>query len=307
MKLSATISCYYEEKTIDEFHRRLSATLDAMDCDYEIIYVDDGSTDGTWERLKAIYNESPKVQAILKLFKNSGQGNAIMAAITEATGDVILTLDSDLQLDPEELPELYEAYLEGHDIISGYRKNRSDSMKRTLPSRLANGLMRFVTGTDVRDFGCTFKLYNSKLIRAFDIGPSTTFNQVNYIAQAGSIKEIGVTHHERKVGSSGWTFRKLWDANMDILVIALERIFQFVAQAAIVLALLFVLRLVIGFLFPFSVLDTITNGFILNVVVITFLLLLFVLSIQGEYASRVYKRSRNIPTFIVKERLVRET
>jgi hypothetical protein len=166
--------------------------------------------------------------------------------------------------------------------------------------------MRYVTGTDVRDFGCTFKLYNSELIRAFDIGTNTTFNQVNYIAQAGSIKEVGVTHHERKVGSSGWTFRKLWDANMDILVIALERVFQFVAQIALFFAALFALRLLIGLLVPFSVLDTITNGFVLNVVVITFLLLLFVLSIQGEYASRVYKRSRNIPTFIVKEKLVRD-
>jgi glycosyltransferase involved in cell wall biosynthesis len=134
-EISAVITCYFEEVSIEEFHARLSSTLKSTGRAYEIIFVNDGSTDATFDKLKTIFNIDPRVTVIMDLFRNSGQAAAITAGLERARGDIILLMDSDLQLSPEELPLLLTEYDKGADIVTGYRKNRKDSLRRIIPSK----------------------------------------------------------------------------------------------------------------------------------------------------------------------------
>ena len=123
--LSIIVTCYFEEQSIDEFHARLSAAAQSTGCSYEIVMVNDGSTDGTWPKLLSLYESDPHVTTVVNLFRNAGQVAAMTAGINHARGQAFVFMDSDLQLDPEELPMLVATYQEGYDIVSGARKERS--------------------------------------------------------------------------------------------------------------------------------------------------------------------------------------
>lgn len=302
---SVLITCHYEEKSIEEFHCQLKAALEKLRRPYEIIFVNDGSTDGTFDKLRAIFEKDPNVRVIMDLFKNSGQQAAITAAIEEAHGKAIVLLDSDLQLDPAELPLLVAEFDRGFDVVSGYRKNRKDSPLRVLPSKLANVIMRKASHSTFRDFGCTFKIYNARLVKAFNYGPHHVFSNVDLIAKAQRCREVPITHHPRKYGKSGWTFRKLWKYNTDNVVRLSERPFQLLAAFCLGASALFVLRILFGAVLDFKVLDEVTNGLILNALVLTLLLLLAVLSLIGEFAIRCFISLQQTPAYIVREKIER--
>jgi len=302
---SVLITCHFEEKSIEEFHARLKAALEKLGRPYEIIFVNDGSTDGTFEKLRAIFEKDPNVRVVMDLFKNSGQQAAITAAIEEARGKAIVLLDSDLQLDPAELPILVAEYDGGFDVVSGYRKNRKDSPLRVLPSKLANVIMRKASHSTFRDFGCTFKIYNARLVKAFQYGPHHVFSNVDLIAKAQRCREVPITHYPRKYGKSGWTFRKLWKYNTDNVVRLSERPFQLLAAVCLGASAVFVLRIVLGSFLDFKVLDEVTNGLILNALVLTLLLLLAVLSLIGEFAIRCFISLQQTPAYIVREKIER--
>jgi glycosyltransferase involved in cell wall biosynthesis len=304
-EISAIITCYYEEKSIDEFHSRLSTALDSTGRSYEIIFVNDGSTDKTFEKLEAIYARDPRVSVVMDLFKNAGQANAIMAGVCEARGETFLFMDSDLQLMPEELPLLLEEYDKGYDVVSGHRTERKDSVFRKLPSKLANIIMRKISGSDLQDFGCTFKLFDAKLIRAFEPSPFLSFRQTDYIAEAQRCQDVPITHLPRKYGKSGWTFGKLWKFNMDNIVLLSQRPFQIIAWTSLVLAFLFVLRIFIENFTPISILSTVTNGLLLNVIVLALFILLTATSMVGEFAIRTFIASKKTPLFIIRKMLKR--
>jgi glycosyltransferase involved in cell wall biosynthesis len=300
-ELSALITCYYEEQSIDEFHARISKALDSLGRSYEIIFVNDGSTDGTFEKLCGIIERDRRVSAVIDLFRNAGQQAAITAAITEARGGAILIMDSDLQLAPEEIPLLAREYDKGFDVVSGARVNRKDSLLRVVPSRLANMLMRKASRSDFRDFGCTFKIYNAKLVTAFEYGPHRLFSNVDLIARAGRRCEVPVTHYPRKYGKSGWTLRKLVKYNSDNLASLSERPFQILAILCSAAALLFCLRIVLGYVFPFQIMGSISHGLLLNAVVISLLITMGVLCMIGEFAIRAFLIGRNLPLYVVRE------
>jgi glycosyltransferase involved in cell wall biosynthesis len=305
-EFSALITCYYEERTIEEFYSRLSKAFQSTGRSYEIIFVNDGSTDSTFEKLKGIFESDPHVTAVIDLFKNAGQAAAITAALGEARGRIILSMDSDLQLDPAELPILVQAYDKGYDVVSGYRKERRDSFFRIVPSKLANVVMRKASNTNFRDFGCTFKLYNGKLVRAFDFGPSNLFNPVTILSRAQRLCEVPVSHSPRKYGKSGWTFKKLWNYQMESIVRLTERPFQYMTLLALLLGLLFCLRILVSLLTPFRVLDQVSNGLLLNAIIIVFLFLLTILCAIGEFSIRSFVASQQEPRYIVRERLRRQ-
>ncbi len=306
-EISAVITCYFEEKTIEKFHAGLSQALEATGRPYEIIFVNDGSTDGTFEKLKAIYDKDPHVSAILDLFKNAGQAAAITAGLAEARGSIVLSMDSDLQLDPADLGALLAEYDKGNDVVSGFRKDRKDSLRRIVPSKIANMIMRKASNTTFRDFGCTFKLYNAKLIRAFDLGPMHVFNPVTVIAKAQRCAEVPVRHYPRPHGKSGWTFTKLWNYQMEHIVGLSERLFQYMALFAALLAALFSLRVAAGYFTPFRVLNTVSTGLVLNVLTIFFLFLFSALCIVGEFSIRSFLALRQIPKYIVRDRITRNS
>ena len=299
--ISAIVTSYFEEKSLEEFHRRLSQALQSVGRPYEIIMINDGSTDRTWEIMHDLYEADAHVRVIVDFFKNSGQLAAMTAGICEARGKVVLFLDSDLQLDPEDLPRLVAEYDKGHDLVSGYREKRQDSWLRVVPSLLANAIMRKVSRSNLRDFGCTFKLYNASLLKRLDLSPFKLYNTASAIARIARYVEVPVTHHVRPYEKSGWTFRKLWKFNMENLVNLSERPFQILGALGFAGALLFLVRLLIELAIPFRVLDTVTTGLILNVLVIAFFALFGTLCLIGEFSIRSFIASQHYPAYVIRE------
>lgn len=305
-EISALITCYYEEKTIDEFYGRLAAALEATGRTYEIIFVNDGSTDGTFSKLKTIFEKDPHVHCVMDFFKNAGQPAAVTAAICASRGRIVLSMDSDLQLDPDDLPKLLDVFDQGHDVVSGYRENRQDSRLRQWPSVLANIIMRKASQTAIRDFGCTFKLYHGRLLRGFDLGPLNIFNPATVISKCQRWAEVPVAHAARKHGKSGWTFRKLWDYQMEQIVLLTEKPFQYMGTGAFILALLFLLRVLVEMVTPFRVMAEVTTGLILTTLMIVFLVLFGCLCLVGEFSIRGFVASRHVPKYVIRERLQRD-
>jgi len=306
LELSVIVSCYFEESSIDEFHERLSLTLERLGRTHEMIFVNDGSSDGTFAKLGKIFERDPHVTAVVDLMKNSGQSNAKTPGVMLASGRSLVLLDSDLQLDPEELPRLVERRDQDYDIVSGYRENRQDSLLRTIPSRLANSIMRRASKSTLRDFGCTFKIYDWRLIRAFEFDQFKPWRPVPVIAAAQRIAEVPVSHHPRRYGSSGWTFRKLFSYNMENLVNLSDKPFQLFGAGFMLLALLFALRLGAEYFFDISVLERVTTGLVLNVTVVGLLAVLGVVSIIGEFVVRNFGMLQQRPAFAIRTILRRD-
>ncbi len=304
-EFSVLVTCHYEEQSIEDFYSRLSTTMESLGRSYEVIMVNDGSTDATFQKLKEIFQRDPKVRAIIDFFKNSGQQAALTAAMCEAHGKAFLYMDSDLQLAPEEIPLLIREYDKGYDVVSGYRKNRRDSFFRIIPSKIANIIMRKASQSTFRDFGCSFKVYNAKLVRAFDLGPFHLFSNVDLISKAERCVEVPITHYPRKYGTSGWTFRKLWKYNMDNVVSMSERPFQILAFICFLFALVFALRVVVDYFTPFRILDSVSTGLLLNAIAISSFVLVAVLCLIGEFCIRTFIASRNLPNYIIRETIRR--
>ena len=299
--ISVIITCYYEEQTIDIFYERLSNTLKSLGRSYEIIFINDGSTDKTFEKLCRIFDSDQHVTAVIDLFKNSGQANARTPGVMIAKGKAMVALDSDLQLDPEELPRLLSEYDKGYDMVTGYRKDRHDSLWRMLPSKIANVIMRKASGTRLRDFGCTFKIFDMRLVRGFEFGPFKPWRVVPVIAHAVRIAEVPVSHHRRQFGKSGWTFKKLFAYNMENMVNVSERPFQILGILCLAIAVVGILRLAIEIFIPIKILPVVTPGLLLNILVIGFLIIISVLAAIGEFTIRNFIKMQNSPAFVIKE------
>ena len=301
VEFSVIITCYFEEQSIEIFHERLSNTLKTLGRSYEIIFINDGSTDRTFEKLRRIFESDKRVTAVIDLFKNTGQANAKTPGIMIAKGKALVAMDSDLQLHPEELPRLVSVYDKGYDIVSGYREKRKDSLFRKLPSKIANVIMRKASGTKLRDFGFTFKIYDMRLVHAFEFGPYKPWRSVPVIAQAARTADVPVSHHSRPFHKSGWTFRKLFAYNMENIVNLSERPFQILGVLCLGIALLGLLRLVAEIVFPISILPSVTTGLILNVLIIGFLSTFAILAAIGEFVIRNFIQLQNAPSFIIRE------
>ncbi len=299
-EFSVVITCHFEEQSIDEFYNRLAAAMDSLERTYEIVFVNDGSTDKTFEKLKMIFDKDPHVTTIIDLFKNAGQAAAITAGITHTKGRHLVLMDSDLQLHPEEIGLLVNEFDKGIDIVSGCRKNRRDSLFRKLPSWVANRVMRKVSGHEITDFGCTFKIYNGDLIRAFEFGPFKKFQTAYVYSRAQKAVEIPITHNKRKYGKSGWTFKKLFAFQMDNIVGMSRRPFQLLSLLCIIGAGLFLARILSAWLLPFSILPQITPGMILNVLLLHLLATVAILSVIGEYVIRNFTSFQNYPIYIIR-------
>ena len=162
MDISVVIPLYNEEESLPELHRWIRSVMEEQGYSYEIIFVDDGSTDGSWEVIRQLRNESDKVKAI-KFRRNYGKSPALHCAFEKAQGEVVITMDADLQDSPDEIPELYRmVHEEGYDLVSGWKKKRYDAkITKNLPSKLFNATARSVSGIRLHDFNCGLKAYKS--------------------------------------------------------------------------------------------------------------------------------------------------
>jgi glycosyltransferase involved in cell wall biosynthesis len=297
VEFTAVITCFNEERSVGEFHTRLRNSLDSLGDTSEIVMINDGSADETWGRLVELHGKDPDL-TIVNLFRNAGQCTAISAGIQEARGRHFVFMDSDLQLDPEELPLLVRTFREGNDVVNGIRRERRDLLRRRLPSLVANLLLRGVAGVPFTDFGCTFQLMRGELVRAHGFGPYKAFNNVLVTRSAGRFAEVPVSHHERPYGDSGWTTLALWRYLMDNVVLYSQGLFQFFSSVALVVALLTLVRIFL----PGSILGEVTNGLLLNALLLSSALVLAVIAFVGEYVLRTFSVHARGPLYVVRER-----
>jgi len=198
MDVSIVVTVLNEEASVAELHRRLAESLDGRE--WEAVFVDDGSTDGTFAALRAIHERDPRVR-VVRFKRNFGQHPAMHAGLARALGDRIVTMDGDLQNEPEDIPRLLEA-LDRVDVASGRRVARRDSPGRTLPSRVINGLLRTFTHVDISDFGCAFNGYRRSAIEPMlgAIGRQK-FTKALVLSSGVSVEEVDVSHAESASGS----------------------------------------------------------------------------------------------------------
>ena len=220
MHLSIIIPLYNEEENVEPGHAELAAVLNEhYPSSHEIIYVDDGSADRTWEYLCAIADDQPNIQGV-KLRRNFGQTAAIAAGIGVSKGEIIVFMDGDMQNDPRDIPALVEKIeREGFDIASGWRKDRKDkAFSVNLPSRLGNFVISLVTGVRLRDYGCTLKAYRGDLIRRVPLyGELHRFIPALVSTLGTKIIEIPVNHRARQFGQSKYSLIKVYKVILDLL------------------------------------------------------------------------------------------
>lgn len=220
MELSIVVPIYNEVENVQPLCEQLYETLSSIDRSYEVILVDDGSTDGTWEKLQSLVSRYPHL-CLIRFRGNFGQTAAMSAGFRQAQGDVIVTLDADLQNDPSDIPILLERIDQGIDVASGWRKDRKDCfLTRRLPSILANKLISKITGTALHDYGCTLKAYRREVIKDVHLyGEMHRFIPALASWVGGTVDEIVVKHHPRTLGTSKYGMSRTLRVVLDLLTV----------------------------------------------------------------------------------------
>ncbi len=217
MAVSVVIPLYNEEENVEILNERLGATMKTIG-DYEIVYVDDGSTDGTLRLLEQIQAQDENV-IVLSLRRNFGQTAAFAAGFDFARGDVIVTMDGDLQNDPTDIPKLLEAIKE-YDLVSGWRKKRQDNFSRTFPSKIANWLISNVTGVRLHDYGCSLKAYRRDVVKNLKLyGEMHRFIPAVASWYGVRIAEVETTHHPRLRGKSKYGISRTIKVLLDLVTV----------------------------------------------------------------------------------------
>ncbi len=218
--LSVIIPVFNEEENVPLLHAGLSRVLEKQQFAYEVIYVDDGSSDNSFQQLSKLATFDPHVR-VVKLCRNFGQTAAISAGVHHSAGEILVFMDGDLQNDPVDIPRLLAKLDEGYDVVSGWRKNRKDAqLSRKLPSWLANRLISRVSGTYLHDYGCTLKAYRRDVFQHVQLyGEMHRFIPA-YAALAGAkIAEIEVVHHPRRFGTSKYGISRTFRVILDLLTL----------------------------------------------------------------------------------------
>jgi glycosyltransferase involved in cell wall biosynthesis len=218
--LSVVVPIYNEVDSIPHLVESIATILRSYRINYEIICVDDGSKDGSTEVLTNLAKNRHDLKAVI-LRRNYGQTPAMAAGFNYATGRVIITLDGDLQNDPNDIPLLLAKLEEGYDLVSGWRKNRQDDqVKRLLPSKIANWLIARVTGVKLHDYGCSLKAYRAELIADMNLyGELHRFLPALAFIEGAKITEIPVNHHPRRFGQSKYGLDRTIRVIMDLFTV----------------------------------------------------------------------------------------
>jgi glycosyltransferase involved in cell wall biosynthesis len=218
--LSIIVPFYNEEDSIQRMHAAIVAALEPLGIAFEMVFVDDGSRDSTCARAAAIAEADPRV-VVVKFRRNYGQTPAMAAGIQQARGEVLVTMDGDLQNDPADIPLFLDKIREGYDIVVGWRHNRQDKLiTRKIPSRIANWLIGKVTGVPIRDNGCSLKAYRASLIKQIPLySEMHRFIPAMASIAGPRIAEIKVRHHARQFGNSKYGLSRVYKVLLDLMVI----------------------------------------------------------------------------------------
>lgn len=309
LELSVIIPILDEEQNIKLLYSQLKSTLGTLNMAYEIIFVDDGSQDNSFNILKTIARQDKTVKAI-RFGRNYGQTAALAAGFDHAQGNILITMDGDLQNDPQDIPHLLNRMQEGYDIVSGWRLRRKDPLfTKKIPSWTANWLISVITGVHLHDYGCTLKAYKKEAVKDINLyGEMHRFLPALASWNGVSIAELPVRHHHRKYGKTkyglsriarvildlitvkfllsfstkpiqlfgGWGFLLLFFASISGLAVILMKILQNKDMTGNPLLYLTILFFVIGLQF-------------------------IMMGLLGEIMARIYHESRKHPTYIIKE------
>lgn len=308
VEISVVVPIFNEAENIQRFHDQLAAVLDELEKPCEVILVDDGSDDGTFEILKHIQSQDDRVW-VIRLRRNFGQAAAFSAGFDFARGKVIVTLDADLQNDPADIPALLEEIEQGYDIVSGWRVDRKDSyLTRRLPSKAANTLISRVTGIKLHDYGCSLKAYRMEVIKNIRLyGELHRFIPAIASWMGIRVTEVPVKHYSRQRGSSkyglGRTIRVLLD------LITVKFLLDFSTRPLQVFGIAGFISLTIGL--AISIYLTIQRLvyhvglrdrpiLLLGVLLIILGVQLILMGLLGELIARTYHESQNKPIYAVR-------
>jgi glycosyltransferase involved in cell wall biosynthesis len=226
--LSVLIPVFNEVDNVELLHQELDAVLRSQSRSYELIFVDDGSTDGTRAKLEAISRSDPAHVRVIRLTRNCGQTAALSAALDQARGEILIPIDGDRQNDPADIPRLLEQIDAGYDVVSGWRKRRHDSLfTRKVPSWLANRLVARLSGVPLHDFGCTLKAYRRRVLEGVRLyGEMHRFIPIFASWQGGRVIELVVNHRPRTAGRTKYGLGRTFNVVLDLILIRFLQHYQ---------------------------------------------------------------------------------
>jgi glycosyltransferase involved in cell wall biosynthesis len=217
--LSLVIPVYNEEESLQILHTELCEVAVAHNYTFQIIFVDDGSTDSTWQKIHDLAQSDPHVQGV-RFRRNFGKAAALTAGIKQARGEWVFTLDADLQDDPREIPQFLKKSEEGYDVVSGWKMRRLDPWHKTFPSKIFNALVGWMTGLKLHDHNCGFKCYRREIFDEVRLyGELHRFVPVLAAARGWKVGEVGVNHRPRTYGQSKYGFRRFVKGFLDLLTV----------------------------------------------------------------------------------------
>jgi len=309
-QVSIVVPFFNEEANVEELYRSLKRVLDGLRVSYELIFIDDGSTDGSSAILTKLYDQDEHVRTI-KLRKNFGQTAALQAGFDYAQGEIIISMDGDLQHDPEDIPAMLEKMREGYDIVSGWRKNRVDNLIfRKIPSSAANRMMKRLSGVQIHDFGTTFKAYKKNVIKGVRLyGELHRFIPALISREGVKITEIPIRNIVRKKGKSNYGLSRVRRVLFDLLTVKfiisfIDRPLQFFGLIGLGFGgfgFFIALILTLGFYaFGWSIRENLGN--------LIFSIFMMILGVQfvmtgllGEVISRIYFKTHDMKIYSVEE------
>jgi undecaprenyl-phosphate 4-deoxy-4-formamido-L-arabinose transferase len=302
MKISVVVPVFNEEGNLPALLERLTAVMNASGRPYELVFVDDGSRDGSLETLKAAAAANPSRIEVLQLARNFGQHQAILAAFSRVTGDAVVTLDADLQNPPEEIPKLLAKLDEGYDVVGGIRLSRQDSALRRGASWLVNRVTSAITGIRMTDLGCMLRAYSRDVVDEINrCDEASTFIPALAQSFARRPTEVEVAHAPRAHGVSAYSLYRLIRLNFDLMtgfslvpLQAFGLLGTLVAAGGIAFGVfLFIRRLIVG--------AEVEGVFTLFAILFTLLgVAMAGLGIVGEYVGRIYQQVRGRPRYRIR-------
>jgi undecaprenyl-phosphate 4-deoxy-4-formamido-L-arabinose transferase len=308
--ISAVVPVFNEEANLEELIERCLAVGQQLEEDFELVLVDDGSRDRSAEMIGEAVTKHPGLVIGVLLKRNYGQHSAVMAGFAEARGDLVVTLDADLQNPPEEIPKLVEKYREGCDVVGSIRVSRQDSLFRRTASKIVNAAARKATGVSMHDYGCMLRAYDRSIVEAMlNSRERSTFIPVLANSFASRTGEVEVEHSERSNDESKYGFMELINLQFDMLTTMTTAPLRFLSIVGGGLAFL-------GFAFAILLIVTrFVYGaewagegiFTIFAVLFVFIgLQLMGLGLVGEYIGRIYHDVRGRPRYVLREVLGRE-
>jgi glycosyltransferase involved in cell wall biosynthesis len=307
MDISIVIPVFNEVEALSNLYQMLTDALDRLPRSAEIVFVDDGSTDGSGAVLDGLAHSDPRVQ-VLHLRRNYGQTAALMAAFQHSTGDVIIPMDGDGQNDPADIPRLLDKLAEGFDVVSGWRVRRDDKFSRRLPSVIANRLISSLLGVPLHDYGCTLKAYRREVIEDVRLyGEMHRFIPIYAAREGARVTELSVGHHARRYGKSKYGFGRIARVFLDLVTLyfidrAFDRPMQFFGKIGLAFwglgVLTFVLALTLKFGYDISLIQTPLP--LLAATIGLSGVLFILLGIVGEVQARIYFEGQGKAPYKVK-------